>query len=202
MSKCLPALVALCLVVVSGCSGKDSPTAPSATATSTFSLSGQITGSGGTGLSGATVLIADGPNKGQSATTTSTGAYSFSSLPASAFTLNASASGYTPQNKSIALNTNLSISFALVKINPIFVMGGSGNQVFDMPTYVSRVHITGTYTGYASNFIVRIGGHLVVNDLLGTGFGPTVSDGTYLTTGGVVEITNSQGVAWAFTEIR
>jgi hypothetical protein len=54
----------------------------------------------------------------------------------------------------------------------------------------------------AEDFIVMIGGHLVVNDLVGTAWGTTVSDGIYLTTGGVVAITNSSGVSWSFTEVR
>jgi hypothetical protein len=74
--------------------------------------------------------------------------------------------------------------------------------VFDMPTTVARVRIVGTYTARGSNFIVKIGGRLVVNEIIGTAWPSTVSDGIYLTTGGVVEITNSAGVVWAFTEVR
>ncbi len=86
-------------------------------------------------------------------------------------------------------------------VRTIWKVNGSGDNVFDMPTYVSRVQITGTYTGYSSNFIVYVGGHLLVNELLGTGWGQTNFSGTYLTTGGVVQITNSSGVAWTFTEV-
>jgi hypothetical protein len=78
---------------------------------------------------------------------------------------------------------------------------GVGDNVFDMPTYVSRVKIIGTYTGYSSNFIVYVGGRLLVNALLGTGWGTTRFEGTYLTSGGVVQITNSSGVSWSFTEV-
>jgi hypothetical protein len=74
--------------------------------------------------------------------------------------------------------------------------------VFDMPTYVTRVRITGSYSGYSSNFIVHIGGRSVVNELLGTGWGPTTFDGTYATSGGVTETLHSSGVAWSFTEVR
>ena len=74
-------------------------------------------------------------------------------------------------------------------------------MVFDMPTYVSRVRVVGTYTGYSSNFIVHVGGRLLVNELLGTGWGTTRYDGTLLTTGGVVEITHSSGVSWSFTQV-
>ena len=85
---------------------------------------------------------------------------------------------------------------------PIYSVSGSGNNVFDIPAYVARIRITGTFTGFSSNFIVHIGTALVVNDLLGTGFGKSVSDGVYLITPGTVQITNSQGVAWTFTEVR
>jgi hypothetical protein len=42
----------------------------------------------------------------------------------------------------------------------------------------------------------------VVNELLGTGWGRVDFDGTYLTSGGVVQITDSSGVAWSFTQVR
>lgn len=86
-------------------------------------------------------------------------------------------------------------------VRTIWKVNGSGDNVFDMPTYVSRVQITGTYTGYSSNFIVHIGGNYVVNELLGTGWGQTNFSGTYTTTGGTVEILHSSGVTWTFTEV-
>ena len=87
---------------------------------------------------------------------------------------------------------------------PLFTASGIGDNVFDMPTSVARVKITGDYPSNCSNFIVKIGGRLVVNEILGTcsiAVGPHF-EGTYVTTGGVVEITNSTGVAWTFTEVR
>jgi Bacterial Ig-like domain (group 1) len=85
----------------------------------------------------------------------------------------------------------------------LFTKSGTGNDVFDMPTSVARVRITGTFTGTSSNFIVRIGGDLVVNVIIGTSQGlATMTTGVYLTSGGVVAITNSDGVAWSFTEVR
>lgn len=74
--------------------------------------------------------------------------------------------------------------------------------VFDMPTTVSRIRITGTYPGSSSNFMVDIDGRSVVNEIIGTSEVPPSSDGIYLTGGGVVAITNSSGVAWTFTEVR
>jgi hypothetical protein len=86
---------------------------------------------------------------------------------------------------------------------PLFTIAGSGDNVFDMPTTVARVKITGDYPGRTTNFIVKIGGRLVVNELLGSAWPNGAHfEGTYLTSGGVVEITNSSGVAWTFTEVR
>lgn len=90
----------------------------------------------------------------------------------------------------------------LVTLNlaPPFVRSGSGNNVFDMPTYVSRVRIQGRWNGQGlSNFVVFINGRLIVNEILRQ----TITfDGTFATTGGVTEIVDSTSIAWTFTEVR
>jgi hypothetical protein len=86
-----------------------------------------------------------------------------------------------------------------------FMRSGTGNTVFDMPTDVSRVEITGTYNGNCQNFVVRVGGRLIVNEILGSCSVATAGrrySGQHLVTGGVTEITNSSGVSWTITEIR
>lgn len=87
---------------------------------------------------------------------------------------------------------------------PPWSQSGIGDTVFNMPVDVARVHVVATYPGNASNFVVWINStRLLVNELLGTGFGQTTYDGTLLTGGGgVVSITNSSGVTWSFTEVR
>jgi hypothetical protein len=87
---------------------------------------------------------------------------------------------------------------------PVFTRSGTGASVFDLPTYVTRVRITGDYAGFCENFIVHIAGRGVVNEILGTcsnGSGPHF-DGTYATSGGQVEVLNSTGISWTFTELR
>ena len=59
--------------------------------------------------------------------------------------------------------------------------GGTARALQDAGLEVVDV---GTYTGFSSNFIVRIGGRLIVNELLGTTWGQTRYDGTLLTGGG------------------
>ncbi len=113
-------------------------------------------------------------------------------------------------------NNAINASGTGINTAPIFAMNGAGNTVFTIPASVIKARITGTYTGFGSNFIVWIGGqniacgvvisnacNLIVNDLIGTGYGRTVSDGTYFTGGATsVSIIDSTGVSWSFTEVR
>jgi hypothetical protein len=78
---------------------------------------------------------------------------------------------------------------------------GTGDAVFTMPMGVSRVKITGDYTGYGMSFTVDIAGVRVVDQLLGKWYLSHFEE-TYATTGGVVEITNAPNVLWSFTEVR
>lgn len=79
---------------------------------------------------------------------------------------------------------------------------GSGNNVFDMPTYVTRVRIRGVWNGSGtSNFIVRIAGRGVVNEILRQMPNLTY-EGTHVVTGGTTEIIDSSTVAWTFTQLR
>ena len=56
---------------------------------------------------------------------------------------------------------------------------GTGSAVVDMPRHIRAVHVIGTYTGVGSNFLVRVGACVIVEDRLGTGAARTMSDGTY-----------------------
>jgi hypothetical protein len=84
----------------------------------------------------------------------------------------------------------------------LFAKSGIGDTTFDLPARVTRVRIQGNFNGATSNFIVKISGQLVVNEILGTSKNALTSDGTYLLPGGgPVEIINSNGVSWSFTEV-
>ena len=82
-------------------------------------------------------------------------------------------------------------------------MEGAGNTVFTMPSNFSRVRIRGVWSGSStSNFIVRIGGRLVVNEILREMPNRTY-EGIHLPNGGgTVEITNSSSITWRFEEVR
>jgi hypothetical protein len=101
---------------------------------------------------------------------------------------------------------------------PPFSKSGTGDTVFDMPLYVARVHVVGTYPGLNSNFAIWIGPatsacgivilatsgcRLLVHAVIGTGSEQPVYDATLLTGGGgTVSLVNSSGVAWSIDEVR
>ena len=79
--------------------------------------------------------------------------------------------------------------------------------MFDMPTDVSRVRITGSTTGAAELHHADRRTDCR-NEILGTAaarfvgsLGPTYS-GEHLVSGGVVEIMSSNGISWSITELR
>ena len=86
--------------------------------------------------------------------------------------------------------------------SPVFTRSGTSAAVFEMPATVSRIEIAGAYPAFVSNFIVTIAGRLIVDQLMGTGFNQLTFTGTYLTSGGAVEITRSAGITWTLTEVR
>jgi hypothetical protein len=100
--------------------------------------------------------------------------------------------------------------------NPIFTASGSGDNVLALPSYVAKLRVTGSFSGNAANFIIWVGPtnvsceatlnlncNLLVNELLGTGFGRTTFDGTYVTGGQPqLQIIKSSGVSWTLTEVR
>lgn len=102
----------------------------------------------------------------------------------------------------------INVSGTGVNPNPIFVQSGVGDNVFTLPSYVTRVRVDATYTGSCQNFIVHVSTSVVslINVIIGT---CSVADsrspfsGTYaISNGGVVSITGSTGINWTFTELR
>lgn len=187
-----------------GSEGGGNPSGPSPTPTpSTFTLTGSVSSTTGGGIGGATVTVVDGANAGKSATTDGAGSFSLTSLQPGGFTVRARAQYYEEASVGVTVTSNTSTSLSLRPIPP-FSHSGTGDTVFDMPTSVSRVRVIGTYGGFCQNFIVRVRGSVLVNEILGSC--SSASGRTYdairLTTGGVVEIVSSSGVQWSFTEVR
>jgi hypothetical protein len=202
----------LCALFVLASCGSKSPSAPTPPVPATVSLVGTVMTLDGVKLSGATVRIGDGLNAGTSTTTNNDGEYRFDGLAASNGNVSAVADGYDAVITGIHIDGSKPLDFRLRTTEP-WSKSGIGNAVFYMPLYVARVHIVGVYTGVSSFFVVHVGRCAIVEDLLGTGGLRTRSEGSYLVipagntpprteADGRVEILDSPGVSWSFTEDR
>jgi len=158
------------------------------------------------GIPNATVTIRDCANPGRSGATNGGGAYRIDGLTVSNCNVSATAPGFSEQILGVRVDGANTLNFTLLPPPPPpFSRSGSGDNVFDLPSSVSRVRIVGDYGGSCQNFIVKIAGRLIVNELLGPCSGIGLGrhfEGTFLTSGGVVEITNSSGVSWSFTQVN
>lgn len=181
-----------------------SPSPSPAPAPTTVSLTGFVRAADLiTGISGATVSILDGVNAGRSATTTSTGAYSFTGLTAGNGNLSATAAGYEESRTGVNINGTNTANFTLRTVTP-WSRSGSGDDVWSKPSYVTRVTVTGSFSGFSSNFIMYCGTSLLVNELLGTGWSTTSYRGTLTVSSTCTEMStrSSNGVSWTVTEAR
>jgi hypothetical protein len=166
-------------------------------------LAGTVFSSSGSRIGGATIRILDGANAGRTTTSDGTGLYGFTGLTVGNANLSANATGFTQSILGVFIDGRNVLNFTLAA--PPFSRSGSGANVFDMPSTVTRVRIIGDYGGSCENFIVRIAGRLIVNEILGSCSVATTGrhfDGTFLTSGGVVEVTSSSGISWSFTQVN
>ena len=217
MPRSLPLVLLVAASVLSGCDKNGSPTGPSGQATRIIALDGSLdfdvvqVGQSAdrqftirnTGTDALTVTSLQGPGGGAfSASFTSGTVPAGGSQPVTV--------RFAPQEPRVYSGVltveanqtggNNGINIRAIGDAPIWTMSGAGNSVFDMPTYISRVEIRGTWNETStSNFIVRVGGQLVVNVVLRDSI---TYQGIHLVSGGVTEITNSANVAWTFTEVR
>jgi hypothetical protein len=192
--------------IVSACGSEKSPTSPSTpapTTPTTVSLSGTVFAQGGARLGGASIRMVDGINVGKTTTANANGDYRFDGLTPGNDNLAAHADGFEDAVNGLTIDGTKALNFTL-RTAVAWSKTGVGVSVFDMPTYITRVHIIGIYTSSCQNFIVHIGGRGVVNEILGTcsiAIGPRY-EGTSVTTGGTVEVLNASGVSWSFVEER
>lgn len=206
-------IVIIALVMFASACGGSSPTsptsvaqnvapAPAAPAPTTGTLNGQVRNSLNAPVANASVRVLDGSASGQAATTGADGRYSLPGLPLGTVTLSVTASGYEESRATAPVTAAGTFDFV---INfPLYSQSGVGNNVFNLPPQVRRLRIQGRYTSSSSNFIVWCGTQLVVNELLGTFWGPTSYDGTHQiqSAGCLLEFRSSTGVSWTLTEVR
>lgn len=200
----LSVVVCLLALFTLQCGGSSSPTAPSAPTptpqTPTLvSLTGTVTSATGARLAGVNLVAQGGPNNGRTASTTSNGEYRFDNLQPGNLNVQASGADHEQLQRSVNVNGTNTLNFTLLP-NQRWSHSGAGNTVFNMPTYIQRVRIRGTWNRTStSNFIVHIGGRNVLNEILRESI---TYDGLHLTNGGVVEIISSGQIAWSFVEER
>jgi hypothetical protein len=209
-SRTIAAFLALLLAgVVAGCNG-DSPTAPAPTPTTqppgpvTYNIAVRVTdATSGNGIAAAEVVVLDGQFAGSTHTVGEDGTITLTGAQGN-LNMEATHTGYRKARDGVgpcaSSGCTATISFALDRTNP-WRRQGTGANVFNMPTDLRRVRIQAVYSGSGENFVVRIGGRLVVNTILGTRWPSTTYNGVHLVQGGVVEVRLSEGVSWSITQV-
>ena len=220
--RLLVGVVIACALV--GACGKSSPTAPPPPATGGGGgggtappppapppaptigyLAGRITQSGpGTPISNARIEVVGGASIGKSTLTNPDGQYTLSNLTLGNNTIRVSKETFITRDLGLVLSNEANMqNVALQTVDP-WTTTGTGNNVFEVPTWISRVRVIGTFTGSCSNFVIWIRTSLIVNEIIGRcsiGIG-TRYEGVHVTTGGTARVENSTGVAWSITESR
>jgi len=165
-------------------------------------LNGAVFSTTGAPVAGATVRVLDGLNAGTTVTSDANGQYRFERLPRADTNLSATAVNYIEDRRGVHVNGSDMLNFAL-EPTPLFTRSGTGNDTFTLPGTVTRMHISGRWSGTGSpTFTVRLAGRAIVNENLRTtttyeGVHPAAANG-----GGIVDVLNSPNVAWTLTEVR
>ncbi len=169
----------------------------------TVSLTGVVRAENGSVLVGATVRILDGANAGRSTRTGNSGGYRFDGLTSENANLSAVASRYDESRSGLFIDGTNTLNFTLRTTVPWGVTGGS-NSGWPKPLYVTRVAITGSYTGSSQSFMMWCDSSLLVNVILGTSAGhSTTYSGEHPTPSCTAMHTEmSTGVSWSVTELR
>jgi hypothetical protein len=218
-------LVSLALAAA-GC-GKDSPTAPTQPSTPTRIMrleanmnfgtvevgnsverilriyndgTETLNITGMTGPGAGSVVTANWTSGGIAPGTSQASTIRFTPTTAQAYTGTMTVNG----NQTSGTNTLPFTATGVFPPRPDFFRSGVGDTVFDMPLDVARIHVVATYNGSSQNFVLRVGGRLLVNEIIGTCCGNVPRyEGTLLTGGGgVTEVRISSGVSWSIQEIR
>jgi hypothetical protein len=139
--------VVLLLILAPACGGRGTATSPSPTptTTTTFSLSGTVSRiATSTGISGATVSIADGSNAGKSTTTDGSGNYSLTGLQQEVFTINVSAPTYLSASRGVRLISNqpLNISLSPIPVTSTFHVSGIATDDDGAPVVGATVTVS------------------------------------------------------------
>jgi len=205
-------LITLLAIVTISCSD-ETPTSPSTDGATAgprqtllpemvAPLTGGVFSTTGAPIAGATVLVLDGLSSGTTVTSDANGQYRFERLPRANTNLSATAVNYIEDRRGVHINGSDVLNFTLDP-TPLFTRSGTGNDTFTLPETVTRMNISGRWSGSGSpTFSVRLAGRVIVNQNLRTtttyeAVHPAAANG-----GGLVEVINSPSVAWTVTEVR
>lgn len=113
---------------ITSCGGSpgrpSSPLAPSTPVASTWAVSGSVLQTPGPApVAGARVEVVDGPNQGRATAADQQGRYRLDDLAPGIFSLRASADGFEPETRSVALTANQVVDFTLRRPVPRGVTG-------------------------------------------------------------------------------
>lgn len=170
-----------------------------APACQTWSLTGIVSDATSGARVSASVTATDSRSNTRSTATDGNGFFFLGPVVPGFVTVRATATGYDVAVRTLTLSADQRLDITMLRTAPPFSRSGVGNTVFDMPRTVSRVRIQGQWNRTSnSNFIVRVGGQLLVNEILRDSI---TYDGIHLTTGGVVEIISSSNISWTFTDV-
>ena len=207
-------LAVVIAVLVTGCRLIGTPTSPSASPTqdpspsaSGVSLTGKVMAAGewGAPVKGARVEILDGVNKGFTMTTNSEGVYRFDGLKVGNANISAAAPEFPEAHAGVYIDGENTLDFEL-EPPASWAARGTGSDVFNMPSWVARVRITGELPDAGcQSFAVRVAGRSVLNLNLGTcATGIRRYQGVHLFTGGgtVEVVTTDTSVSWLFEWVR
>ena len=165
-------------------------------------LSGTVSSATGVPIAGATVRVLDGLSAGTSVTSDTNGQYRFERLPRANANLSATAVNYIEDRRGVHVDGSSALNFTL-EPTPLFIRSGTGSNVFDLPATVTRVRVSGRWSGTGSaTFTVRIAGRTIVNENLRTAVTYEAVHPAGANGGGVVEVVNAPNVAWTVTEVR
>jgi L-asparaginase II len=141
------------LLLVYACGGNSSGTSPTPVTTS-FTLSGTVSETSPiTGVvSDVRIDVLDGPNAGRSAMTDNGGRYTMSGLSTGMFQLRASKSGYVRMERSVSLDSNMTLDLSVVRA--CFIAGTVREGLNLVPVFGATVKVVNDPGGASATAIV------------------------------------------------
>lgn len=139
-------------LLMSACGGNSTETSPTPVATS-FTLSGTVSETSPIAgvVSDVRIDVLDGPNAGRSAMTDNGGRYTMSGLSSGMFQLRASKSGYVRMERSVSLDSNMTLDLSVVRA--CFIAGTVREGAAAVPVFGATVKVVNDPGGASATAI-------------------------------------------------